>query len=205
MVDCGVTVKTIKEEDVYVCFITHRHTDHWKKSAVNFLLNNGVRVIAHKLNKSWFQKNYKRWQEIEYVNYGGFDFTDGIFKTEVKLNKVPHNVPNVALHINIRSIMKDDEANEFNIFHATDCGNLNGILAKNYEIYAIETNYTLRRLNILEANAIADGKFNRFKRVKRDHLEDKQAFKFLSENKGDRYLKFIRLHQSPQTLVKKIK
>lgn len=56
------------------------------------------------------------------------------------MQPIPHDVPNCAWHI----FAFADEGGQLRrneVFYATDCGSLDGVEAKDYDLYLIEANY----------------------------------------------------------------
>ena len=97
-----------------------------------------------------------------------------------------HDVPNFGFRI-----FKDDTK----IMHATDTCHLEGISAKNYNLYAIESNYN--EDTVFESIRIQEskGEFAYQKGAINSHLSEQQAREFIFRNKGENS-EVLRLHES---------
>ena len=99
--------------------------------------------------------------------------------------KLYHDVINFGYRIFI---------NDTKIIHATDTAHLEGISARNYDIYAIEHNYNEDTV-FDEIDAKTDsGEFSYRKRAIECHLSEQQASEFIYKNSGLKS-KTIRLHE----------
>jgi hypothetical protein len=100
--------------------------------------------------------------------------------------KLYHDVDNFGYRI-----FKDG----YKIIHCTDTSTLEGIEAKNYDIYAIEHNYDedtifekIKQLKEVRKFAYQDGAIN-------THLSEQAARDFIYRNAGSEY-EVVRLHES---------
>ena len=99
---------------------------------------------------------------------------------------LPHNVPNCGykLHFN---------ANGSKVIYCTDCGNLNGITAQNYDLYLIEANHDAdeiaRRIKEKEMN----GEYTYEIQAQKNHLSRQKCDEFIYANAG-RNSVFIYMH-----------
>ncbi len=200
MVDCCLTKAEIKEhcKDIKAVFITHRHTDHWSKTGIKELVKQGCDIYIHQKDKRFYNKQLTKEYTDEHITYlKGENFT---FKAKgltynIRLQMLAHDVTNWCLKIIIK-----DPFEEYKIFHATDTGNLNGIVAKDFNVYSIETNYDEKKIEILIRENLKRTGFSRYTRTLKTHLSKQQAIHFLNKNKGDKFERFVRLHQSESAL-----
>lgn len=88
---------------------------------------------------------------------------------------VRHNVPNIGFKIK----MGDER-----VFYVTDCGDLEGIEAKDFDLYLIEANYETADLINRAAAKINSGTYSYEMDVIRNHLSKEQATDFLVKNVG---------------------
>lgn len=102
---------------------------------------------------------------------------------QVSIGKLYHDVPNAFFRIN---------KNGYKIFRATDTSHLNGIEAKNYSLYCIESNYNE---NTIEEQI---EKYYHKKGAINTHLSEQQVNEFFYKNKGENS-QLIRLHESTST------
>lgn len=93
-----------------------------------------------------------------------------------KLNLIPHDVPNVAIHLQI-----DNEK----LLYATDTSSLENINAKNYNYYLIEGNYKEKELEERKERKLLNGEFVIEDRIANSHLSYEQCLDFFMENASD--------------------
>lgn len=93
-----------------------------------------------------------------------------------KLNLIPHDVPNVAIHLQI-----DNEK----LLYATDTSSLENINAKNYNYYLIEGNYKEKELEERKERKIKNGEYVIEDRVANSHLSYEECINFFMDNASD--------------------
>ena len=183
LVDCGVPFSAIKRHimNLQIVLLTHQHGDHININTLSRLAfeRPALRVGCCE----WMlpiiagvTRNIDVYEiGVEY-NYGTFQVTP------VKLY---HDVPNCGYRI---------FANGKKIFHATDTAHLDGITAKDYDLYAIEHNYDEDTI-LSDIEAIeAFGGFAYQKGAMNSHLSEQQAREFVYRN-GKAGSETLRLHQ----------
>ena len=178
MVDCGVPFAAVKPylRRLQIILLTHEHKDHLNIETLRKIVfeRPGIRIACGDWLKD--QINFGNVDVLKFgavYNYTGF---------QVSVVKLYHDVPNCGYRI-----FKDGTK----IFHATDTGTLEGITAKNYDLYAIESNYPEDTINAqIERNYYKIGAVN-------SHLSDQQARNFIDENRGE-FSQVLRLHESKQ-------
>lgn len=118
-----------------------------------------------------------------WMNYEGLG-------VRVKQQPTLHDVPNCCWHIDI---------NGEKVFYATDTGSLEGIEAKDYDLYLVEANRSREELDETIREKQRNDEFVYEYRVIGTHLFQEQAETFLSENMGfkSRYL-FLHQHKEVQ-------
>lgn len=100
--------------------------------------------------------------------------------------KTLHDVPNCAYKI----VFPNSET----CFYATDCATLDGIDAKDYDLYMIEANHRRDEIEERIAAKLASGEYPYELEARRNHLSEEQAFDWLAENMGPNS-KYVFLHQ----------
>ena len=95
-----------------------------------------------------------------------------------------HNVTNCCYRISL---------NGEKIFYATDCNNLDGIDAKNYDLYMIEANYEDSEIQERIAEKEANGQYCYEYQVLNNHLSKQKADEFIIANAGEKS-RFVYLH-----------
>lgn len=191
LIDCGVAFKKIKPyiKDLRLVLLTHIHSDHFNPATVRALHRErpGLRwgccewMIEPLINAEVSTRCIDVLQphiKVYSALYRGL----GVVRAEY----TPHDVPNCAWHI----MTKEQE----HIFYATDCGTLDGIEAKNYDLYMIEANHTKAEIEALIAEKQAAGAFAYEVRAAQNHLSQEQAIDWLAENAGPNS-RYVFLHQ----------
>lgn len=97
---------------------------------------------------------------------------------------LPHNVKNCGYKIDIGE----------RLFYATDCATLDGIEAKNYDLYMIEANHTRAEIEARIAEKQSAGEYAYEIEAARNHLSREQAEDWLARNAGPNS-KYVFLHQ----------
>jgi len=128
LVDCGISFKLLNEniDNVHMIFLTHIHTDHLNIKTLK-KINGNIKIFC----PIWLYdilikndiKNVTKIKMNKLYEYKGIKFS---------AFNLYHNVDNCGYRI---------FDNGFKIFHATDTAHLEGIHAKDYNLYAIEHNY----------------------------------------------------------------
>lgn len=90
--------------------------------------------------------------------------------------KLYHDVPQCGYRV-----LFDD----YKVFYATDTKTLEGISAKNYDLYLVEGNYEDEELENRIKERQQEGQYCYESRVKYTHLSKGQASDFLLKNMGD--------------------
>ena len=116
------------------------------------------------------------------MNYSGIG-------VKVKQQHTSHDVPNCCWHIDI---------NGEKVIYATDLGTMEGITAKDYDLYLIEANRSRAELDkIIEEKRKRD-EYSYEYRVIGTHLFEEQAREFIANNAGE-HSQYMFLHQHRET------
>lgn len=99
--------------------------------------------------------------------------------------KLYHDVPQCGYRV-----LFDD----YKVFYATDTKTLDGISAKNYDLYLVEGNYDEDEMNERIKKKQQECKFVYEFRAKVNHLSKQQATEFLLNNMGDNS-EYIFMHE----------
>ena len=181
LVDIGIPFASLLPyiHNIQLVLLTHEHKDHFNLTTIKKLIFERPSIRIGCCN--WFEtlqgRNIDIYEIGNTYNYGKFSISP------VKLY---HDVPNCGYRI-----VKDD----FKIFHATDTAHLNGIEAKNYDLYALEANYNEETVFGSINQKELEGRFAYQKGAINSHLSEQQANDFIFRNKGEKY-EFLRLHES---------
>lgn len=188
-VDMGVSYKQIQpyEKGIKIVLLTHIHIDHFNKSTIRKL--HSKRPSVRFACCEWLFQDLldvgvdRRVIDVlvpgeinHYLIGGGLD---------VRAERLWHNVPNCGYHL---------EYGGEKVFYATDTGTLDGVEAKDYDLYMVEANHTVKdiedRLNAKEF----DGVFSYERNAAQNHLSQEQAEDWIYKNIGANG-KYIFLHQ----------
>lgn len=93
-----------------------------------------------------------------------------------KLDEIPHDVPNVAIHLQI-----DNKK----LLYATDTSKIEHINAKDYDYYLVEGNYKEQELEERKQRKLLNGEFVIEDRVANSHLSYEQCLDFFMKNASD--------------------
>lgn len=185
MVDIGVPYSVIKPyvKDIELVLLTHEHKDHINIKTLERLLfeRPSVTVICGE----FMLKNLQSIDQNRIMTIGIYGMIN-YYNLDIYPIQLYHDVPNFGWRI-----FKGDHK----IIHATDTHTLQGITAKNYDLYMIEANYDADTVwhNIREQEA--NGQFAHQRGSINSHLSRQQAHEFFLQNKGE-HSKLVALHQS---------
>ena len=186
LIDCGVPYKALKPfvKGLKLVLLTHIHSDHFKPETIRKLANERptLRFGCGKwLLSSVMACGVPKWRIDIYTPNLKNRYTDGLQLIMIPLK---HNVSNCGYKIYL---------NGEKIFYATDCNNLDGINAPNYDLYMIEANYEDEEIQQRIAEKEANGQYCYEYQVLHNHLSKKKADEFLIANAGDKS-RFVYLH-----------
>ena len=186
LIDCGVPYKSIKPyvKGLKLVLLTHLHSDHFKPETIRklvaerpslrfgcgkWMLSPVIACGTRKSNIDIYTPNLKN------------RYTDDLQLIMIPLK---HNVSNCGYKLFL---------NGEKIFYATDCNNLDGIDAKNYDLYMIEANYEDEEIQDRIAEKEANGQYVYEYQVLKNHLSKKKADEFIIANAGENS-RFVYLH-----------
>lgn len=176
LVDCGVPYKSIKPfaPKLKLVLLTHIHSDHFRPST--------LRTLARERPTLRFA--CCAWLASDLVAAGvpakNIDILEiGVMYGYGICNVIPvalvHNVPNCGYKIHF-PIGK--------VFYATDTNNLNGISARNYNLYMVEANHEEEAILKKIADKKAAGEYAYEVHAMRNHLSKDKCDDFIYRNIG---------------------
>lgn len=184
-VDIGVSFKALKDvyKQLQIVLLTHEHTDHINKKTIKRLTQERPTLrfgccewlvpILVECNVS--ERNIDVYEIGKIYDYKAF---------KVSPIKLYHNVKNCGY----RLFCGDKKA-----LYATDTEHLDGITAKEYDLYLIESNYEDEELQERINAKIEKGEYCYELNVANRHLSHEQASQFLLENMGQQS-EYVFLH-----------
>lgn len=186
LIDCGVSFKALQGvyKHLSLILLTHSHSDHLNKKTLARLA--GERPLLRFGCGAWLTPILSECgikpENIDVYGIGEL-YSYGEFK--VSPVKLYHNVPNYGYRI---------FSNGEKAFYATDTGHLEGIEAKNYDLYLIEANYEDEELQKRIDEKAKNNIFAYETAVPDRHLSKAQADEFLLCNMGDKS-NYVYLHE----------
>ena len=180
-VDCGISYRKLKNyvNDLKIVLLTHIHTDHFNKSTIKKLAN----------NRPTLRFGCCEWLVNDLINCGVDKRNIDVYEIGQKYDyslfsiipiKLYHDVPQCGYRVFI-----DDKK----LIYATDTKTLDGISAKDYDVYLVEGNYE----NDEELHNRAYT-YDYELRVKNTHLSKEYTTNWLLENMNDNSI-YEYLHQ----------
>lgn len=186
LVDVGISFSRIEPylKDIQIVLLTHQHSDHFKLNVIKRIQEERPSIrfgcgsfLADKLQDI---RNLDIYESGKMYNYGSFKISPVILY---------HDVPNFGYRI-----FKDGKK----LIHATDTYTLEGISAKDYDIYALECNYDEERVYDIIREKEYRGEYAHQKGSINSHLSKQQAQKFILSNTSRQDIQFLMLHQSSE-------
>ena len=186
LIDCGVSFKRLEKyyKKLKIVLLTHIHSDHFNKTTIKKLAE---------------ERPTLRFACCEYllkplidcgVNIKNIDVLSFKTKYDYKLFKiVPIKLYHDVQQCGYRVLFED-----YKVLYITDTKTVEGISAKNYDLYLIEGNYDedeiQERIREKQQNCEYVYEF----RAKDNHLSKQQASEFLLNNMGENS-EYVLMHQ----------
>ncbi|MFT3995737.1 MAG: MBL fold metallo-hydrolase [Dysgonomonas sp.] len=186
LVDVGISFSRIEPylKDIQIVLLTHQHSDHFKLNVIKRIQENRPSIRfgcgAFLVDKLQDIRNIDIYEPGSMYNYGSFKISPVILY---------HDVPNFGYRI-----FKDGKK----LLHATDTYTLEGISAKDYDIYALECNYDEERVYNIIREKEYRGEYAHQRGSINSHLSKQQAQKFILSNTSRQDIQFLMLHQSSE-------
>ena len=186
LIDCGVAFKTLKAvyKNLQIVLLTHIHTDHFNPQTIKRLAEERPTLrfgccawLVNDLLEVGVPK-----QGIDVFELGKiYDYK--AFK--ISPIKLYHDCENCGYRI---------FANGEKAIYATDTEHLQGISAKDYDLYMIESNYQEAELQERINAKLEAGEYIYEYRVAKTHLSHEKASEWLLANMGQNS-NYVFLHQ----------
>lgn len=187
LIDCGVSFRRLKDvyRSIKLVLLTHIHSDHFNKTTIKRLAK----------ERPTLRFGCPRWLVWEVFNCGvekkNIDVYDCDWIYDYELCKIQpielvHNVPNCGYKL----FFKDGRK----LLYATDTNNLNGIVAKDFDLYMIEANYEEGEIEERIRAKKENGEYAYEHEVLHNHLSKKKCDDFIYGNIGAKGV-YIYMHQ----------
>lgn len=176
LVDCGVSFKAIQPDinNIRLVLLTHIHGDHFNPATVRRLASE--RPLLRFAACRWLIKPLVdagvSERQIDVLD-PGYVFDYGICK--VSPFALQHDVPNCGYKLYFPA---------GKAIYATDTCTLDGVEAKDFDLYLIEGNYEANELEQRIAEKLMKGQYVYEYRVMRTHLSRQQCDDFVARNIG---------------------
>jgi phosphoribosyl 1,2-cyclic phosphodiesterase len=177
LLDCGVPFRDLKNvyKDLKIVLLTHIHGDHFNKTTIRKLA--AERPTLRFACCSWLVSELLKCgvsvHNIDSLEIGRiYDYS--AFK--VSPVKLYHDVDNAGWRV---------FQNAEKAIYMTDTVTLEGITAKNYDLYLIEANYITEELEERIRAKEAAGEYVYEYRVQKVHLSKEKADEWLYDNMGE--------------------
>lgn len=186
LVDCGVPYRDIAPHirQIQLVLLTHCHRDHFNPATVRRLaaerpslrFAGGAWLLQEMVDAGISKRNIDVLECGKMYDYGIASIIP------VRLN---HNVPNCGYKIHFAG---------GRVFYATDTNDLNGIFAKDYDLYLVEANYEDEEIRRRIKQKEIDGEFAYEKNVLHNHLSKEKCDAWIYANAGCTS-EYVYLHQ----------
>ena len=186
LIDCGVTFKKLKKyyKQLKIVLLTHVHQDHFNRSTIKRLAQERPTLrfaCCEWLLQPLLECGVER-RNIDILQIGTkYDYK--LFK--IVAIKLYHDVNQCGYRI-----LFDD----YKVIYMTDTKTIEGISAKNYDLYLVEANYKENELEGRIKQKQLQGDFTYEWRVKDTHLSEEQCVEFLLNNMG-KNSEYVFMHQ----------
>lgn len=186
MIDCGVAFSKLTEvyKDLKIVLMTHKHSDHFKTSTIR-------KLAAQRPTLRWGCGEYLK-QDL--IDCGVDPKNIDVYKIGVKYNYGRFKFAAVKLYHNVKNVGYRLYFGAERAFYATDTCKLDGISAKNYDLYMVEANYEpdeiIERINEKKARGEYAYEIN----VLQNHLSRPDCDAWLAQNRGEKS-KCVYMHQ----------
>lgn len=191
LIDCGVPFRALKDsyQTLKLVLLTHIHGDHFNRTTIKKMAK----------ERPTLRFGCCSWLVEPLVSLGVSKSNIDVFETDVMygyglFNVIPislvHDVPNCGYKVHFP---------EGKLFYATDTNNLNGITAKNYDLYLVEANFGEEEIKVRIAEKKAACEYAYERRVLETHLSKEKADDFIYRNIGPRS-KYVYLHRHAEVM-----
>lgn len=188
LVDVGIPYSKLKPyvEQIKLVLLTHEHKDHFNLKSIRVLSKTAKIVCCEWLSEKLGDIPHTVLEVNKTYDFGS---------VQVAAFHLYHDVKNCGWRI----FMDGEKA-----FHATDTRTLDGITAKDYDIYALEANHSKEQIDMEILEAQSNNIYTHKIGSKNSHLSIEQADDFVLKNRNQKSV-VIYLHTSDDFDIEKYK
>lgn len=186
LIDCGVTFKRLEKyyKQLKIVLLTHIHSDHFKKETIKKLAQE--RPTLRFACCEWLLQPLLECG----VSRKNIDILEIGTKYDYKLFKIiPVKLYHDVLQCGYRVLF-----NDYKVIYMTDTKTVEGISAKNYDLYLIEGNYDEEELEERIRRKQEKQQYCYEYRARDTHLSKGQASDFLINNMGEKS-EYVFMHE----------
>lgn len=193
LIDCGVSFKALKDvyKDLQLVLLTHIHSDHFKAKTLSILAR----------ERPTLRFGCCEWLVNDLVNAGVNPSNIDVLEIGKIYDYKAFRVSPIKLYHNVKNCGYRLFFGEERALYATDTEHLDGITAKDYDLYLIEANYTEEDLQKRIDAKAETGEYCYELYVANRHLSHEQASQFLLENMGENSV-YVFLHEHIEKTTK---
>lgn len=195
LIDTGVAYKSLEEylPQVKLILLTHIHGDHFNPATIRTICARHPKifwVVPHYLKQEFLQliKPHTKYLTVRENR----TYKAGSYKIEVA--PLYHDVPNVGYMI---------EKNNYKIVHATDTNIIRHVVAREYDLYAIECNFDEELMADLIKDELYKDTYTYQLRAKENHLSLQKTLAWYHAMRGENS-RLVPLHISHSFDEKKL-
>lgn len=188
LLDCGVSFNKLKKyyKNIKVVFISHIHSDHFNKTTISILAKERP-ALRFAVGEFLVDDLIKCGVNIKNID---------VLKLNHKLNYKDFSIQPIKLYHDVENFGLRAFFGEKKAIYATDTKTLEGIKAKDYDLYLIEANYSEEEIEKRIENKKINGEFIYENRVKKTHLSLEECNQFLIDNaKDDSVFEYMHQHK----------
>ena len=187
-VDMGIPFLLIKPfiNDLQIVLLSHLHSDHFNVSTLKKIAFE--RPSLRFAIGEYMLESLQGFRNVDVCKIGTW-YNYGLFK--ISCIKLYHDIPNIGWRIFVRQ----QNGEYYKIIRVSDTCHLNGIEAKNYDLYCIEHSYDEDTIQDKIKHKEYFGEYAYEKAAINSHLSEQQARDFIFKNAGENY-EVLRLHET---------
>lgn len=185
LIDCGVPFKKLTDvyKELSIVLLTHIHSDHFNRRTIKKLA----------ADRPTLRFACGGWLVPDVVKCGVEKRNIDVVESGKMYDYKSFKICPITLYHDVENIWYRVFMNGEKLIYATDTYTLDGITAKNYDLYMIEANYTDEELKQRLTEKHRNGDYAYEERVPHTHLSKSQADNFIIEN-GGTLANFVYLH-----------